>query len=176
MQAAVAEDRARLAEARLQGRKKLPAPDGVEAAQATLVETERQRDAADDARRRGAEIAVETLEQHRDEYGRVAEDADEAARSDEAAALSAYLDAVERSTAARETLAWLREFPEKRGYRPNTAPLRYVGRIDPIPFSDLVYALKVRCGLADPPPRSLAEHVRAAGREPAPEVVGGEAA
>ena len=36
--------------------------------------------------------------------------------------------------------------------------------LDPIPFDDLAYGLKVRCGLADPPLRTLAEPVRVAGR------------
>jgi hypothetical protein len=86
------------------------------------------------------------------------------------------LGAVVRSTTAQEVVAWLRGFPDKRNYRPTTSHVRHVGRSDPIAFDDLVYALKVRCGLADPPPRTLAEQVRASGRVPAPEVVGGEAA
>ena len=168
LQAAVAEDRTRLAEARLEGRKKHPQANGVELARTARAEADRQRDAADDARRRGAEVVVEALELHRERCVRAAEDVVETTRVDEAAVLTAYLAAVERSTTARETVAWLREFPEKRGYRPNTAPLRYVGRREAIPFRDLVYALQIRCGLADPPARTLAEHVRASGETPAP--------
>jgi hypothetical protein len=175
LQAAVAEDRARVADARLAGQKKLPPARGVEAARAACAEAERQRDASDDARRRGAEIVVEKLEQHRAEYVRAAETVVDATRADEASALNAYLAALESNTTARETLAWLRDFPEKRGYRPNTAPLRYVGRREAIPFSDVVYGLRVRCGLADPPARTLAEHVRASGETPAPEITGSEA-
>src|SRR5688572_6342264 len=53
LQDAVAEDRARLAEARLEGRKKQPQANGVELARTARAEADRQRDAADDARRRG---------------------------------------------------------------------------------------------------------------------------
>ena len=156
---AVAEDRARLAEAKLKGRKRLPDAQGIDAAKAALDEAERQRDAADDARRRAAEIVLETLEEHRTEYVGLAEEAIERAHHDEAEALTAYLECVEGSTRARETYAWMRDFPQKRGYQPSTAPLRHVSRLEPIPFSDLVYGLKVRCGLADPPQQRLGGHV-----------------
>jgi hypothetical protein len=74
-EAAIADDRARLADARAKGQKKLPDARGVTEAQATLTECERQASAANDARRREAEIAVVTLEQHRVAYVRAAEDA-----------------------------------------------------------------------------------------------------
>ena len=164
LDSAIADDRARLAEARLRGQKKLPDGKNVGVARATLDETERQRSAAEEARRRGAEIVVETLQQHREKWVPDADETVESARVDEAAALTTYLEAVERSTRARETLAWLKGFPEKRGYRPKTPQVFHVGRLEPVPFDDLVYGLKVRCGLADPPPRTLAEQVRAAGQ------------
>lgn len=123
---------------RVKGQKKLPDARGVADARASLAEAECQRSAADDARQRGAEIVVETLKQHRAVYVRAAEDAVDSARIDEAAALTAYLGAVERSTVAGETLAWLQGFPEKRNYRPNTTYVRHVGRLEPISFSDLV--------------------------------------
>jgi hypothetical protein len=160
LQAAIAQDRERLAEARLQARKKLPDAKGIDAAKAALDEAERQRNAADDARRRAAEIVLETLEEHRAEYVRVAEEAVERAHLNEADALTAYLESVEQSTRTRETYAWIRDFPEKRGHQPNTTPLRYVGRLEPIPFSDLVYGLKVRCGLADPPRHTFVGRAR----------------
>src|SRR5688572_21411219 len=64
LQTAIADDRARLADARVKGQKKLPDARGVADARAAVAEAERQRSAADDARQRGAEIVVETLEQH----------------------------------------------------------------------------------------------------------------
>lgn len=54
----------------------------------------------------------------------------------------------------------MRRFPEKRTYRLTFSHVRHVGRNEPIAFDDLVYALKVRCGLADPPPRTLPEQIR----------------
>jgi hypothetical protein len=167
LDAAIAEDRARLAEAKLKGQKKLPDAMNVGMAKAALEESERQRAAAEDARRRGAEIVVETLQQHREEYVPEARRALASAHAEEAAALTAYLEAVERSTIARETLAWLERFPDKRGYRPITPQVFHVGRLDPIPFNDVAHGLKVRCGLAEPPPRTLAQHAHASGREPA---------
>ncbi len=161
---AIAEDHARLAEAKLKGQKKLPDGKDLGLARAALDEAERQRSAAEEARSRGAEIVVETLQQHREDYVPEADKAVASARVDEAAALTAYLEAVERCTRARETRAWLNGFPEKRGYRPTTPRVFHVGRLEPIPFDDLVHGLKVRCGLADPPPRTLAEQVRAAGQ------------
>jgi hypothetical protein len=86
LDAAIAEDRARLAEAKLKGQKKLPDAMNVGMAKAALEEAERQRDAAEDARRRGAEIVVETLQQHREEYVPDAEQAVESARVYEGAA------------------------------------------------------------------------------------------
>lgn len=99
---AVGDDRARLAEARLKGRKKPPQAKAVGDAKAALEEAERQQNAVDDARKRGSDIVVETLEHHRADYVRTGEEALEAARSDEAAALLVYLEAVGRSTRAQE--------------------------------------------------------------------------
>jgi hypothetical protein len=175
LEVAVADDRARLAEKRLKGRKKVPEARAVGNAKASLDEAERQRNAADDARRRAAEIVVETLEQHRADYVQKGDETLEAARSDEAAALLAYLEAVGRSATAQEVLTWLRGFPEKRNYRPTTPHVRNIGRNEPIGFDELVDALKVRCGLADPPPRTLGDHVRAASREPAEAILEGKA-
>ena len=54
----------------------------------------------------------------------------------------------------------IQRFPEKRTFQPTPGPVRHVGRNEPIAFDDLVYALKVRCGLTDPPPRTLPEQIR----------------
>jgi hypothetical protein len=161
-------DRAKLAEAKLAGKKQMPEPKDVEAARQTLDECERQRGAADTARRRAAEIVLETLEAHRAEWIPQAEEAEECAAADEAAALVTYLVLVEARAVAAETLAWMRGFPsQKRNYTPRPGQLRYVGRRDPIGWDDVAYALKVRAGLADAPPKTLGEHIRAAGHEPA---------
>jgi hypothetical protein len=154
---AIAADRGKLAEAKLAGRKQMPKPEGVEQAKAVLEEAERQRNAADDARRRGAQLVLETLETHRPAWALSAQEIVERARREEALALSAWLEAVQAVTVARATAAWISEFPEKRGYAPSTPHLRHVGRHDPIPFGDVVNGLKIRCGLADPPPRTLLE-------------------
>ena len=81
-------------------------------------------------------------------YVKTGEEALVAARADEAGTVQAYLDAVSRSTTAQELLTWMRRFPEKRTYRPTMPHVRHVGRNEPIAFADLVYALRVRCGLA----------------------------
>jgi hypothetical protein len=174
LKTSIGEDRARLAEAKLKGAKAMPKPDGVQAAKTALEEAERQRNASDDARRRASQIVLETLEAHRAEYIGVAEAAVERARADEATALKAYLETVAMTTVARETLAWIRDFPTKRSFRPTTGHLQHVGRRDGIPFSELAHGLEVRAGLADPPPRSLKEHVEAAGLVPSP-LIGGPA-
>ncbi len=66
----------------------------------------------------------------------------------------------------------MQDFPTKCRYQPNTPHVRYVGRHEPIPFGDVVHGLKVRCGLADPPPRRLHEQVRPTASELTPEIIG----
>jgi hypothetical protein len=55
---------------------------------------------------------------------------------------------------------------------PQTPHVRHIGRLDPVAFDEVVHGLEVRCGLADPPPRTLKEHVEARGLTPAA-VIGG---
>ena len=173
LQQAVADDRAKLAQARLDGAKKLPGADAIEKAEAAVKEAKRQVDAADDARRQAAMVVVEVVETNRVAWLPEADGAIETARVDEAAALTAYLEAATASTIARQVRHWLQHFPEK-GSRVKgvPVPLRHVGRLDPIAWGDVVYGLSVRAGLAAPPPRTLREQVEARGLTPAA-VIGG---
>ena len=172
LQEAIAEDRAKLAAARLAGTKKLPAPEGIEKAEQALKEAQRQLDAADDARRQAAGELVDLVAEHREVWAARAEEEAEIVQADVAASLTTYLEAVERRTRARSRARWYREFPATKGFRPQTPPLFHVGRLEPVPRADVAYALQVDAGLADPPPRTLKEHVEARGLTPAP-VIGG---
>ena len=144
------------------GRRTLPEAKAVGAAKTSLEGAERQKNAADDARRRGAEIVVETLR---------------------AVTAPAYL-AKGRRGARSSTKRWsgrsarLSRRREPKHERGRGSPGRGGAPRTELPtgcartsatsaerahiFDDLGYALRVDCGLADPPPRTLAEHVRAA--------------
>jgi hypothetical protein len=168
----IARDRAALAAARLTGSKKLPTADGIEKAEKAVKEAKRQLDAADDARREAAEELVALVTAHREIWAGRAEESAEVTQAEVAAALKAYLEAIDRRTRARERARWLREFPTRRAFKPHTGPLAHVGRLDPIPRADVTYGLLVDAGLADPPPRTLKEQVEARGLTPAA-VIGG---
>jgi hypothetical protein len=170
---AVAEDRAKLTEARLTGKKSLPKPIGVDAAKAALEEAARQRDAADDARQTAAQIVVDVVAKHRGEWVAKAEELADGVKAEEAAALEAYIATVEASARARETLSWLQRFPEKRDYKPTPGSVSHIGRrTEAVPWGDLVSALRIRAGSASPRPRTLKEKAEAAGLVPSP-LIGG---
>lgn len=172
LQESIASDRAALAKARLAGAKKLPGSESVQKAEAAVRETKRQLDAADDARRQGVLLVIESVEKNRAAWVAMAQELAEKACADEAAALTAYLETVDASTHARETAAWFEGFPEpKRQYRPHPGRV-HAGRGEPVPFAEIADGLRIRAGLAPPPARTLREHVEAKGLTPAA-VIGG---
>lgn len=162
---AVAADRADLARAHLEGRKKLPDDAKVQSARAELEAKQREVEALAIACRDAARAIVALRGERREEWLGDARDVSAEKRKAYAKALTAMRAAREAWVDAEAIVRWLEQDADRWN------PKIFLGR--PFPASE--HDFLVEAGLVAPAPRTFGEHVRAAGREPAA-AVGGAAA